>query len=324
MSSIPIKLAANVAHGTQTVAEFDAFNAQIAPRRLDNLMFFTGFDQSILLTYMKTLATAENAGIIIALDPVASVGDGTLGQVVNGSLDSWLATQAATMNAWGHTVVVRLAHEFNGSWHTTWGTFHETASSFIAGWQYMVNYFASAGVTNIKWAWNPNVWGGASEMDPTTYYPGDAYVDIIGLDGYLKNGQIYKSPSDLFLTYYNAMKLIAPTKPVYIFETGVAEDPAAWDKATWFTDLFAFTNGKFDSIGYWNRFESSDNNSDYTIDSTGAGGGPNAAALAAFQFGVNNPPMVSGYTRPCHNQKVGGVVVRSSREVMIGGVLVRV
>jgi len=75
----------------------------------------------------------------------------------------------------------------NGSW-SDWNPDNsaqpagETPATYVAMWQHVVNYFRSAGVTNVKWVWAPNVDGGDGSM--AAYYPGDSYVDYVGLDGY--------------------------------------------------------------------------------------------------------------------------------------------
>lgn len=289
-----VKLCADVGHGTQTLAMVNAFHALIAPRKLDRLMFYTGFDQSLLAKYMKELSEAAGVEeIVLAWDPVG--GDGTLHQVVNHAFDAYLTEQANACKTWGKPLIIRIAHEFNGNWHSTWGTFHESAAEFIAGWKYIVEYFASKGVTNVKWAWNPNIWGGASTQDPTTYYPGDLFVDLIGLDGYMKRGATIKQPAEIFQAQYELLTAIAPTKPFDVYETGCAEDER-FSKAEWFSNLFALIANTIPvtSLGYWNRFEEEDNSSDYSIDSSLSGGATNHSALAAFQAGVNAIPFTAG------------------------------
>ena len=76
----------------------------------------------------------------------------------------------------------------NGSW-SSWNPDNaaqsglaETPSTYVAMWQHVVNYFRNAGVTNVKWVWAPNVDDGTGTM--AAYYPGDGYVDDVGLDGY--------------------------------------------------------------------------------------------------------------------------------------------
>ena len=52
--------------------------------------------------------------------------------------------------------------------------------------RYTVDYMKDAGVTNFLYSYSPNaIWGGSiDEAHLLKWYPGDDYVDIIGLSGY--------------------------------------------------------------------------------------------------------------------------------------------
>lgn len=282
----PVKLAADVAHGEQTTAQVEAFNAQIGPRKLDRTMFFTTWSLPIVQTYSQKIAEeTATTEIIVAWQPT------TWSTVLSGAKDAYLKEQcdrAKALALKGLDLIVRLAHEFNGNWKVGFGSFTETAEEFIAKWRYVVNFFKAEGVTNVKWAWNPNTWGTASTMDPTTYYPGSEYVHVVGLDSYMKREAAIKQPSEIFSTFFASLASIAPGKDRYIFETACAEDPR-FSKAAWITNLGALVKLLgLAGVGWWNRFEEGDNNSDYTIDSSGT----NSASLAAFQAMVNNPVFV--------------------------------
>ncbi|NUQ81829.1 MAG: T9SS type A sorting domain-containing protein [Bacteroidetes bacterium] len=74
-------------------------------------------------------------------------------------------------------VVVRLFHEMNGNWFW-WGTkAFGGAASYKKLYQYAVNYL-KARTNYALFAWSPNY-----PFD-TSYYPGNSYVDVIGLDMY--------------------------------------------------------------------------------------------------------------------------------------------
>lgn len=81
-------------------------------------------------------------------------------------------------------IIFRPLHENNGSWFW-WGAGHASASAYINLYRYTVEYLRDIkGVHNFLYAYSPNASFGG---DPTNYlktYPGDAYVDILGYDGY--------------------------------------------------------------------------------------------------------------------------------------------
>jgi mannan endo-1,4-beta-mannosidase len=77
----------------------------------------------------------------------------------------------------GVVVLWRPFHEMNGDWFWWCGQDPET---FIKLWQQMFDYFTrTKGLNNLLWVYAPN--HGPKTAD---YYPGDRYVDLIGLDAY--------------------------------------------------------------------------------------------------------------------------------------------
>lgn len=82
--------------------------------------------------------------------------------------------------------IFRPFHEHNGDWFW-WGKGFCTEAEYIALWRFTVDYLRDEkGVHNLLYAFSPD----RSRMeldDPDAYfyaYPGDDYVDIIGLDNY--------------------------------------------------------------------------------------------------------------------------------------------
>ena len=79
------------------------------------------------------------------------------------------------------TVLYRPLHEMNGSWASYYTT--DTAS-FQALWQYLFTYFTQTeGLNNLIWVFAPNN-SGDGVPSCEAYYPGSAYVDIVGADVY--------------------------------------------------------------------------------------------------------------------------------------------
>jgi mannan endo-1,4-beta-mannosidase len=80
----------------------------------------------------------------------------------------------------GIVVLFRPYLEMNGSW--SW--FYGDHAKYIALWRHIFNYFTYVkGLHNLLWVYSPN--GGVG--DYLGYYPGDQYVDIVGLDWYQYN-----------------------------------------------------------------------------------------------------------------------------------------
>jgi mannan endo-1,4-beta-mannosidase len=75
------------------------------------------------------------------------------------------------------TVLWRPFHEMNGGWFW-WGD--KPPASFIRLWRHMFDHFTRVkGLHNLLWVYGPN-----HGNKVTTFYPGDTYVDLIGLDAY--------------------------------------------------------------------------------------------------------------------------------------------
>ncbi len=88
----------------------------------------------------------------------------------------------------GVVVLWRPFQEMNGQWF--WWSYGEkgraTREEFLALWKHMFDYFTKEkGLHNLLWVYAPNATLGNRNYRPATYYyPGNNYVDIVGLDYY--------------------------------------------------------------------------------------------------------------------------------------------
>jgi len=86
-----------------------------------------------------------------------------------------------------HPIIFRPFHEHNGDWFW-WGKGLVSEEDYITLWQFTVDYLKDTkGVHNLLYAFSPD----RSRIDIDSFkkeyfygYPGDDYVDIIGLDNY--------------------------------------------------------------------------------------------------------------------------------------------
>ncbi len=76
------------------------------------------------------------------------------------------------------TVIFRLFHEMNGSWFW-WGTQGQNHSPdlYVEFYRLTVNYIKER-TNHVLFGWSPD------QSLNTSYYPGDSYVDVIGIDFY--------------------------------------------------------------------------------------------------------------------------------------------
>jgi len=163
-----------------------------------------------------------------------------LQQIAAGVFDSYVKSWADGLRAVHHRVLLRFDHEMNGNW-SQWstGVAGQTPADYVAAWRHVHDVFAAEGVSNVSWVWSPNVvYTGSTAL--ALLYPGDAYVDLVGLDGY------NWGPSDQWHTWQSFAQVFLPTltqvqalsrRPVMVTEVGCAT--TGGDKAQWITDMFA-------------------------------------------------------------------------------------
>lgn len=147
-------------------------------------------------------------------------------------IDAWSQTISQTQSA----VFLRWAHEMNGTWYDWSGD----PASYVAAWRYLHNRMEHAnGVANIVWVWSPIA--GYPFMD---YYPGDEYVDWVGVSGYNWGSKAAwgktvpcTSFDGIFYTTLSQMAALYP-KPQIVVEFATGCDNGC-DKAIWITEAYS-------------------------------------------------------------------------------------
>lgn len=180
-------------------------------------------------------------------------------RILAGSYDPYLVAFARQAKTFGHPLIIRFGHEMNlNIYH--WGTPQEeygpeSPEIYKRIYRHVVEVFRKEGADKVLWAFAPN-----SESVPppgkddpqawnrvTNYYPGDAYVDILGMDGYNwgptktleKDGwqSRWQSFAELFGPLYHELRALAPAKPIMVFEMG--STTVGGDKEKWLADALA-------------------------------------------------------------------------------------
>jgi hypothetical protein len=204
----------------------------------------TGVHPDIVEHYARTGSafSANFAGDSVPLIQLMPY-DESLTSIADGSDDGWLISYAQAVAAYQRPVVLGFAPEADGTWYP-WGDGHVSPADYIAAWRHVVTVFRDQGVGNVTWIWTVNVDITASAdnpsngvASPTPWWPGEAWVDWVGLDGYF-----YRSAETfpiVFGTTFAQVRALTK-KPVMISETAVA--PAA-GKAGKIPGLFAGATG---------------------------------------------------------------------------------
>jgi beta-mannanase len=169
--------------------------------------------------------------------------DYTLKTIVEGKHDAYIRQWARSAAAWGKPFYLRFAPEMNGDWRP-WsaGVNGNTSAEFVSAWRKVYSIFRREGATNARWVWSP-----ISQYEGSTpfkeLYPGDAYVDWVGLDGYnwgtTQSWSRWQRFTEIFSKSYVTLTRMT-RKPMMIPEMASAElggDKAAWVKNTFLREI---------------------------------------------------------------------------------------
>jgi len=154
-------------------------------------------------------------------------------QIASGVWDRHIENYANDVKKFGCTVILSFGHEMNGWWYP-WGAPRTSPANFIAAWRHIHDIFEQEHVRNVIWSWDPShqhgeIASGKIAAAASEWYPGDKYVDWIGLDGYLGTNRSGHAQNfrEIFSFQLSVIRKIAPHKKVYLAETGVVPGPAA-------------------------------------------------------------------------------------------------
>lgn len=108
----------------------------------------------------------------------------TLAQIGRGAVDDYLRAYGHALAGANIPVAISFGHEMNGNWYP-WGmnTSGNTATDFVAAYRRVHDVVSATGARAI-WVWNPNVTYPAPTVPLAPLYPGDGYVDWVGVVGY--------------------------------------------------------------------------------------------------------------------------------------------
>src|SRR5579859_2152746 len=179
-----------------------------------------------------------NRGNTPAIDWSTSAG-ATNADIAAGKYDTNITSVAQAAKSFGHPMFLIFDEEMNGTWYPySPGQNGNTAASFVAMWRHVHDVFVSVGATNVTWVWAPNIDPYAAYPSLSSLYPGDAYVDWTGLNGYnwgAGAGGGWMTFAQVFSSSYQTLLQLAPTKPIMIGE--VASEENRGNKAAWITDM---------------------------------------------------------------------------------------
>jgi hyaluronan synthase len=194
----------------------------------------TGVRPDIVEHYIRTnepfeASFAGNAEPFIQIAPR----NASLAGIAEGHYDGWLTSYAKSVAAYQRPVMLGFGPEMNGNWYA-WGYTHASPADYIAAWRHVVTVFRAAGASNVTWVWTVNVvMPGWHLSSPAMWWPGNAWVGMIGIDGYYYGAS--QSFTNMFEPVLRDVRQLT-RKPVLISESSAA--PAAGQPAK-IANLFA-------------------------------------------------------------------------------------
>lgn len=223
----------------------------------------------------------------------------SLPKIYGGDFDAYLTQYARDIVATDLPLVIRLNHEMNGNWYP-WSEVDwegkpvngNNRGDYVKMWRHVHDIFEAEGANEyVVWLWAPNrVNRIPSQPAPAEFYPGDEYVDWIGISGYYRP---YDEAATFDETYGRTLPLLreaAPDRPIFLAEIGATED--GQQKAAWIESLFEGLAANPDIIGFgWfslavtSGSDDTRSTNDWRVNSSGASQRALASGLAAYEFG---------------------------------------
>jgi hypothetical protein len=195
----------------------------------------------------------SRVGAVTAIAPEFS-----LPTIINGGHDDYVRRYAKAIADTGLPIIMRFAHEMNGTWYP-WSEVQgwDGASingnhrgDFVKAWRHVHQLFEEEGANDYTvWLWSPNrINRIPSQPDPAAFYPGDAFVDWVGMSGYHRDYDEAATFDDTYGRTLPLLRVAGPDKPIFLSEIGATE--ADNRKAQWIDSLFAGLDANPDIIGF--------------------------------------------------------------------------
>jgi len=206
---------------------------------------------------------ASDLRLEYALPMFPETGGASLAACAGGRYDAHWAQLAHNLVTVGlANSVVRPGWEFNGDWYP-WAAKDRTRQ-YVGCFRHIVTTMRDASGQRFRFDWNPTV--GTGEFPAEEAYPGDAYVDYVGVDAYDTSSWQQVLDGDHGLQFWS--KFAADHhKPLAIPEWGVAgggggrgDDPDYVDR------MFTFMTNAKNHVAYEQYFDVTSSVAAHAID----------------------------------------------------------
>ena len=231
-------------------------------------------------------------------------------QVLAGAIDPQVDALAAGIKGWlagpdgtygngdDRRAYFRPAWEGNGNWYRWspcyYGGGTGSIDEYKAMWRHLYAKFGAAGIdrSRLAWIYSVNATDKVATCSAEALYPGDAYVDWTGIDGYTFTSTT--SALGVFQPMALRLRALSPTKPLSINEWG-SDTQTTIGKSAWIDAQFAAAH----ALGVrMNLSFNIDKERDWAVygggagDETFASGGSTVNAWGAYRRNVGDARVV--------------------------------
>lgn len=200
-------------------------------------------ERTPLLTWEPFIPPGDAPG-----DIARRVSTGEYDDYLRGWADS-LATYLERTHPPDEPLYLRFAHEPNGDWYPWHPASPETYRRF---WRHVHGVVTDrlSDATRVAWGWTVNhVDTGAHRFE--ALYPGDEYVDWVGVDGYnwgaTRSWSTWSSPADVFEDALDRLRALTD-RPCFVPEIGctsvAADGPDPVRKGEWIQNAVAYLHDR--------------------------------------------------------------------------------
>lgn len=184
---------------------------------------WTHWDSASVLSALQAIVD-RNRWPLITVEPWSDSSrseETLLKDIAQGGYDSQLSRIVRLLRALNRPVFLSWGHEMDQDLTPRYPWSNGDSADFISTWRYVHDFIESRVKTQIQWVWNPVV-----KKASLGYWPGDEYVDVVGMP-------VYSFPSWDF-SYHGRIRtfeetlgekyrlMSKPGKPIMIAEFGVA------------------------------------------------------------------------------------------------------
>ncbi len=207
----------------------------------------------------------------------------TLQNILDGQFDADLHGWCAAAREFGTPLLAEYGTEVNGDWFPWNGRWNGGGESqgygdptepdgperFRDAYRHIIQICRDEGATNITWVFHVNAedWPQTSWNAFENYYPGDDWIDWVGVSIYAAltpMDDYWNAFGDEMDDAYARLEAMAPDKPVIVAEFGAPKNNPLGDQAAWarqaLSDILAFRWPRVIAFSWWNEWWPNDDN----------------------------------------------------------------